>query len=323
MHARPIRRVLLCTALAVTMLTGCGAPGVPGSGAEEGEPGGAVTDEQAAAILQRVLEADVAARSGAADAEGQVSATYAGEGHRAAKAATQLIAAGVQPKSAGPPTDVKVLANSRGVSYPRFIVGASAPGAKQLPVVHLLVATNPGKPYRLAMSAQMLPGAQINAFPSRAEGAKVVTDGSDMSIKPVDLLKAYADGLAGKESQLYEKDTFLEQILAGVEKQQQALKGKAEFQQTHQVMPDPVVALREANGDTLVLGAIERTSNFTIKPGSQLETNAFFKAFAPKRSFVVQQMRFHADQFVVFAVPKQGKARLVAATEQMVEASGY
>ena len=75
--------------------------------------------------------------------------------------------------------------------------------------------------------------------------------------------------------------------------------------------------------DTLVLGAIERVSDYAIKPGQQMQPTPIFSALVPGRSVLVQQVRTQVSQFVVFTVPAQGKARLVAATEQVSGASGY
>lgn len=325
MNLRRTRRAAACTALALA-LAGCGAPGLPGSGGGTApEIGAAVTDEQSARILDRVLTESRSVYSGEGDAAGQVPKTFAGEGARAALAAVQLVSAGVQGKAGAAPGDVKVLTTSRGDAYPRHIVGASTPAGAQLPQIHLISAKDAKTPYRLALSAQVLPGAAISAFPAPDQGAQVVTDGSDMAIKPVDLLKSYAKGLTegAKGDVPYESDTFFDQVRQRAEEQAKAVAGQADFTQTNQVMPDPVVAVREANGDTLVFGAIERTSDYAIKAGQQMAPTPIFSAFVPGRSVLVQQVRTQAVQFLVFVVPKSGKAHLVAATEQVVGASGY
>lgn len=322
-----LRRTGLAALLAAALagpLAACGAPGLPLAGAPSDDPGAAVTEDQAVRVLNRVLAEDAQVRSGQPGALTSLPGTYAGEGLVAARAAVQLIAAGVQPKVAGPPTDSKVLATSRGTDYPRYLLGGSTAAGDQLPVLHLLVATKPDTPYRLTLSAQLLPGAQISAFPDRDAGTEVVTDGADMALKPVDLLRAYAEGLATKKPDApYEPDTFAEQVRSRAEEAKQAVAGQADFTQSFQVRPDPVVALRQLNGDTLVLGAIERVSDYAIKPGQQMQPTPIFSALVPGRSVLVQQVRTQVAQFLAFTVPKQGKARLVAATEQVSGASGH
>lgn len=324
---RPRRSGLLAVGLAAalaTSLAGCGAPGMPGAGGPQDDPGAAVTEDQATRVLQRVLADDAAARSGKPGAASSLASTYAGEGLVAAKAAVQFIAAGVTSPASGVPTDIKVLSTSRGTDYPRYILGASTAPNAQLPVVHLLVATKPDTPYRLTLNAQMLPGAQINAFPGLGDGARVVTNGAAMDLKPADLPQSYAEGLAApKDDAPYESDTFAEQVHSRAEAAKKAVASQADFTQTFQVRPDPVVAFRELNGDTLVLGAIERVSDYLIKPGQQMQPTPYFSALVPNRTVLVQQVRTQVSQSLIFTVPKQGKARLVAATEQITGASGY
>lgn len=310
--------------LAAVAVSGCGAPGLPGAAGPGNDPGAAVTDDQAIRVLTRVLEEDAKARSGQAGAGTSLPSIYAGEGLVAAKAAVQLIAAGVQSTSEGTPLDIKVLTTSRGTAYPRYILGASRTPSAQLPTVHLAVATKPDTPYRLTFSAQMLPGGQINTFPPRDEGAQVVTDGADMALKPTQLLTAYAQGLTtAKPDAPYEPDIFAEQVLSRADAAQKEVAEQADFTQTFQVRPDPVVALRELNGHTLVLGAIERVSEYAIKPGQQMAPTPIFSSLVPGRSVLVQQVRTQVSQFLVFTVPTEGKARLIAATEQVSGASGY
>lgn len=275
-------------------------------------------------VLRRVMTEDSTARSGKPGAGSSLASTYAGEGLVAAKAAVQFIAAGVSSPSAGAPSGLQVLATSRGTDYPRYLLGDSTPAGAQLPQLHLLVATKADVPYRLAFTAQLLPGASINAFPAPDDGTPVVTDGADMTLKPVDLLKAYAEGLAQpKPDAPYEPDTFADQVLSRAEAARVDVATQADFTQTFQVRPDPIVALREQNGDTLVLGTIERISEYTIKPGQQMQPTPYFSALVPNRTILVQQVRTQVSQFLAFVVPKEGKARLVAATEQVTGASGY
>lgn len=316
-------RAVAALAALVLPLGACGLPGV-GAPGQAPAAGGVVTQEQSARILERVLKADTALRSGDSAAANAIMSTYAGEGTRAAKATALLISKGVMAKATSSPKNLTVLANSRGTGYPRYLVGASQEDGQALPMIYLLVATNAAVPYRYTLSAQALPGAQITAFPSAQEGSLVVTDGSDMPVKPLDLLQAYSKGLSVPSPQApYEPDVFSEQVRVHAADMRASVAPIADFAQTNQVLPDPIVALRQSDGGTLVFGAIERTSNYAIKDGSSMLPNALFSAFVPGQTALVQQARTTTVQFLVFSVPKQGKARLVAATEMMVSATGY
>lgn len=320
------RGIALAGALAASALAlaGCGVPGFVGSPGSPGDVGGVVTGEQADRIAHRVLTQDATIRSGIADAETRISGTYAGEGARAARGSVLLVSKGVLPKASTELRDVQVLANSRGVDYPRYLVASSTPTPGGLPWVHLLVATNAQTPYRLAMSAQVLPGAQINAFPGAADGTAVVSDGVGYQTNPVDLLRLYAEGLTTeREDAPYDADEFAGQVRTRAAAQQREYAAEADISVTHQLEPDPYVALEQLNGEALVFGTIMRTSDYAIKAGQQMAPTAIFSAFVPGRTALVQQARTATAQFLVFSLPKEGKAHLVAATEMVVGASGY
>lgn len=320
------RRTAVAGALAAAALAlaGCGVPGFVGSVGSPENVGGVVTGEQADRIAHRVLSQDATIRSGIADAETRISGTYAGEGARAARGSVLLVSKGVIPKASTELHDVQVLANSRGAGYPRYLVVSSTPTPGGLPWVHLLVATNAQTPYRLAMSGQVLPGAQINAFPAAADGTAVVSDGAGYQTNPVDLLRAYAEGLTtARDDAPYEADQFADQVRTRAAAHQREYAAEADISITHQVEPDPYVALEQLNGDALVFGTIMRTSDYAIKEGQQMAPTAIFSAFVPGRNALVQQARTATAQFLVLSLPKEGRAHLVAATEMVVGASGY
>lgn len=322
----PRRRTALAGALAASVLAlaGCGVPGFVGTLGSSGDLGGVVTGEQADRIAHRVLGQDAAIRSGIADAESRISGTYAGAGARAARGSVLLVSKGVLPKASTDLLEVQVLANSRGADYPRYLVASSTPQPGGLPWVHLLVATNAQTPYRLAMSAQVLPGAQISAFPGTADGTPVVSEGAGYQTNPVDLLRSYAEGLTTPNAEApYDADQFSDQVRTRAEAHQREYATEADISVTHQVEPDPYVALQQLNGDALVFGTIMRTSDYAIKEGQQMAPTAIFSAFVPGRSALVQQARTDTAQFLVFSLPQEGRAHLVAAAEMVVGASGY
>ncbi|MEP7159599.1 MAG: hypothetical protein ABI746_00705 [Dermatophilaceae bacterium] len=316
--------VIVTAVLAGALAAGCGAPGVPRAGGGPAADGGVVTGEQADRIVRRVLEADAQLRSGAPGSETQITATYAGEGARAARGLALLIAKGSASKASPELGEVQVLANSQGSGYPRYLVGSSKPTADGLPWISLLVATNAQTPYRLTLTAQVLPGAKINAFPATADGSSVVTESDAYATQPVTLFTEYANGLTAKQDNPpYEPDVFADQVLSRARTTQESVAADADFTQSNQVDSDPFVALRQLNGDALVFGAIERTSDYAIKAGKQMPPTSIFSAFVPGRTALVQQARTTTAQFLVFSLPREGKAHLVAAAEVVVGASGY
>ncbi len=316
--------VVVAAVLAGSLTAGCGAPGVPRVGNDAAGDGGVVTGGQADRIVRRVLEADAQLRSGAPGSETQIPATYAGEGARAARGLALLIAKGSAPKASPEVGEVQVLANSQGSGYPRYLVGSSKPSADGLPWIYLLVATNAKTPYRLALTAQVLPGAKINAFPATVDGSAVVTESDAYETQPVALFTEYAKGLTAKaDNPPYDPDIFADQVLSRARATQESVAADADFTQSNQVDSDPFVALRQLNGDALVFGTIERTSDYAIKSGKQMPPAPIFSAFVPGRTALVQQARTTTAQFLVFSLPREGKAHVVAAAEVVVGASGY
>jgi hypothetical protein len=99
---------------------------------------------------------------------------------------------------------------------------------------------------------------------------------------------------------------------------------QATFSQVHKVIPSSVYAVRQASGDALVFGVIERTDSFGVKEGQHVKTAAN-KAFVllTGKKLVTRSASITTLEFVVFAVPRStGQATLIAAREQIVAGSG-
>jgi len=103
-----------------------------------------------------------------------------------------------------------------------------------------------------------------------------------------------------------------------------AVAGQARFSQVHKVVPTSVYAVRQANGDALVFGVLERVDTFAVKRGQAVNTSAnkeFVLLTGKKR--ITRRATITTLDFVVFVVPRSsGRATLVAASEQVVAGSG-
>ena len=83
-------------------------------------------------------------------------------------------------------------------------------------------------------------------------------------------------------------------------------------------------AVRQASGDDLAFGVLQRTDSFAVKPGQAINTVADkeFVALSGKKLVATSASRTTLE-FVVFTVPtSKGKPTLVAASEQLVAGSG-
>ena len=315
-------------------LAGCGAaPAVLGiHGPPKANAASApLTVDQAKRILTRDFTAALQGETttGAA-AQAALRTAYSGDALRAAKARVKLAA--VQPAGADSPLlapqQPRLLAVSRGFGYPRVMVAQTVAAKGSLPILHLLTSPDAATPYRISASATMLPLSTVKPFDPLRQGSPLVTDGSALAVSGIELLKAYAAGMAFPAKVVtnppFAADTKAAQVRAGAAEVAKAVASQASFTRDNKVVPNSVYAVRQANGDALVFGVIERTDSFAVKSGQAINTiaNKAFVLLSGKKK-VTKSASITTVEFVVFSVPREtGRATLVAASEQVVAGSG-
>lgn len=315
-------------------LTGCGAANsVLGIHAPPKVNPSAVplTPDQARAILTRDF---TAAQQGDTTTDKTLRdvlrTAYTDEGLRAANARVKL--AKVQPTGAVSPllapNEPRLLAVPRGFGYPRVLLAQTVASEGPLPILYLLTSPDAATPYRIGASATMLLSTSLKPFDSLAKGSPLVTDGTELTVAPDALLGAYAAGMAfpakASANPPFAADVFSGQVRAKAASVAKAVAAQATFSQTHKVVPQSVYAVRQAGGDALVFGVIERTDSFAVKTGQAVNTaeNKEFVLLTGKKR-VTKSASITRLEFVVFAVPRSsGQATLVAASEQVVAGSG-
>ena len=286
--------------------------------------------DQAKRILTRAFTAaylgETTTGAGAAAA---LRTAYTGQGLRGVGGRVKL--ARVQPAVATLPLLAprpKLLAVSRGYGFPRFIVAQTVASEGGLPILHLLTSPDAATPYRISMSVDMVPPATVKPFDPPSQGSPLVTKGTGLAVAPGTLLNLYAARMAFPARSVpkppFAADSFAGQLRAGAAAVAKAVASQATFTQVHKVVPNSVYAVRQASGDALVFGVMERTDSFAVKKGQQVKTvaNKAFVLLTGKKS-VTKSASITTLEFVVFAVPRStGKATLVAAREQIVAGSG-
>jgi hypothetical protein len=323
--------VLLVTVMCVT---GCGAGhallGI--HQAPHANPTAApLTVDQAERILARAFTAAYQGEgtTGAAASAAQETA-YTGEGLRAEIARVRLDR--VQPAAARSsllaPQRPQLLAVSRGFGFPRFILAQTVAFEGSLPTLHLLTCPDAATPYRIAMSAEMVPPATVGSFDPLSQGSPLVNGGSGLAVAPSALLKAYASGMAFPAKPVisppFASDSFFSQVRAGAAGVAKAVAAQAIFSQVHKVVANAAYAVRQASGGALVFGVIQRTDSFAVKPRQIVNTvaNKAFVLMTGKKT-LTKAASLTTLEFLVFAVPRAtGQATLVAAREQVVAGSG-
>lgn len=329
------RAVALSVASLVSgaFLTGCGAAhtvlGIhePPNANSAAAP---LNVDQANNILNRAFTAvqQVEVTTGAA-AQAAARTAYTSEGLRAANARIKL--AKLRPTVADSPLVAPkqpLLAVSRGFGYPRVIITQTVASEGSLPILHLLTSPNAATPYRIRVSATMLPDSSVKRFDPLHRGSPLVTDTKGLAVAPAALLNAFAVRMAfpakAAANPPFAADPFSVQVRAKAAGVAKSVATQATFSQVHKVIPSSVHAVRQASGDALVFGVIERTESFTVKSGQSVNTaaNKEFALLSGKKR-VTKVASITTLEFVVFAVPRSsGQARLVAATEQVVAGSG-
>lgn len=318
----------------VTSVTGCGAAR-SALGIHEAPTANPASVPLSVDQAKRILTRDFTAAqqgettTGAAAQSAQKTA-YTGEGLRAANARVKL--AEVQPTTADSPLlapqQPRLLAVSRGFGFPRVIVAQTVASKGSLPILHLLTSPDAATPYRISASATMLLASSVKPFDALAKGSPLVADGTGLAVAPTALLSSYAVGMAFPAKAVsnppFAADPFSAQVRAKAAGAAKAVAAQATFSQVHKVVPGSVYAVRQASGDALVFGVIERTESFAVKSGQTVNTaeNKEFALLSGKKK-VTRSASITTLEFVVFAVPRSsGQATMVAASEQVVAGSG-
>lgn len=320
----------------VTAVSGCGATNAL-LGIHQGPKATAasvpLTVEQAKKVLSRTFTAAYLGETSpdAAVSGAQLRTAYTNEGLRGVTGRIKL--ASVQPAVTSSPLQAphpKLLAVSRGFGFPRFILAQTVAPAG-LPTLHLLTSPDVATPYRISMSVEMVPPATVKPFDPVAKGSPLLAnDGatSGLAVAPNALLNFYAEDMRFPTKPLprppFAADSFSGQLQAGAAGVAKAVETQAGFAQAHNVVPSSVHSVRQANGDGLVFGVIERTDSFAVRKGQSVNT-AGNKAFVllTGKALVTKSASITTLEFVVFAVPRStGQATLVGAREQIVDGSG-
>lgn len=291
---------------------------------------GALQSSQAQAIAARVID-DAQRAAAATGPEGDAlrAAAFTGDALAAAQADAKL-ASTTTPDSrssrALTPTRPVVLAVSRGLAYPRSMVVQTTRVKSGLPVLYLLTTPDVRTPYRIAVSAPMLPSASVKAFDPVAQGSPPLGDGSGLAVTPQALVEAYAASLAfppppPPSNPPFAPDSFAAGVRASASSQSQGLNGVGTFSQQH--TPKGVAGgLRVGAGKgALVFTVLERQDTLRNTSQGTLTPSAQFTALTGLTT-VKAQATLRTLEFVVFFVPDAGQAVAVAAEEHLVSATG-
>jgi len=223
-----------------------------------------VSLDQARSILSRVFTAAGQSESatGAAARAAQQTA-YTGEGLRAVRARVRL----ARTRTTSEPSPLlaqqqpTVLALSRGLGFPRFILAQSVRTKGGLPVLHLLTSPDAATPYRISESAEMMPLAVVKPFGSLSDGSPLAGAGTGLAVSPATLLDLYARQMdfprKAAANLPWAEDSFSNQVRARAAAVAHDVATQARFAQAHRVVKGSVYAVRQPGGSALVFGPQE------------------------------------------------------------------
>ena len=297
-----------------------------------------LTVDQAKRILSRTFTAaHLGETTTGAASRADLRTAYTSEGLRGVAGRIKL--ASVQPAVATSPLlapHPKLLAVSRGFGFPRFIVAQTVAPDGGLPILHLLISPDAATPYRISMSAEMVPPATVKPFDRLSSGSPLVTNSTGplvtartgLAVAPTTLMNLYAAQMAFPAKAVpkppFVADSFSGQVQAGAAGVAKGVASQATFSQVHKVAPNSVYAVRQASGDALVFGVLVRTDSFAVKADQNVNTvaNKEFVLLTGKK-LITKAATMTTLEFVIFAVPQTtGQATLIAAREQIVAGSG-
>lgn len=285
-----------------------------------------LSPEQAEQIATRVLtQASAANMATGAEAKSLRAASLTGSALTVATASDQL---GPTPTNANPvtrPAQPRVLAISRGPSWPRVIL-VQTTDASGSSVLDLLTSADPQTPFRLSASATMQSGATIPALDTLTDGSPLSVDSAKLAVDPAHLVSEYAASVgfpkATATGDVSTSDPFSTGVRANAVAQAKSFGDLATLTRTHKPHPEDLVTIGLRGGGALVFALLERNDDITLKSaGKSLTPSAAFQKLVGKKT-LTQSAELKSYETVVFTLPVKGQASVVAVQETLVSAKG-
>ncbi|WP_022924373.1 hypothetical protein [Serinicoccus marinus] len=294
---------------------------------------GAVSLEDAEEAATEVLTQRVRADQGdGEDVEEAQEASMAGTALRAHRAADRLEGVEGEPAEVDleeNPVEPTVLAISRDdEETPAYLLVQTVP-EEGAPRLHLMTSdSGETEDFRITWEASMLPGTQVPTFDGRASGSPVLREGQgELTMPPRDLLKsvgAYTEWPQPEETPDYRTHGYAPAVRDAAQTQAAELDGQAELREKNWLVSDDVTTLLFEDGTGFVMGSLLRDTQFVVNPGTELTTSDAFRAFQDTE-VLTSQATLRTSVFIAMRAPSEDvefKPEMIAATEQLVDASG-
>lgn len=195
------------------------------------------------------------------------------------------------------------------------------------PVLHLMTSPAGTEDFRITWSAQMLPGTDVGTFDRRSLGSPVVRDDAQadgLVQAPNSVLEELAESInypATGQTEVLTND-YAPQVRKAAATQAQDVSAQADFTESNSLSDSPVSTLLREDGSAITFAVLDRASTFEIKSGMELTAPEAFVALAGAES-LSERATLDNQVFVAMVIPATcGSPEMIAATEQMVGASG-
>ncbi|EWT02270.1 hypothetical protein N865_06675 [Intrasporangium oryzae NRRL B-24470] len=319
------RRGLAALLLGVTLLSACTGNADEGDVAESTP---AVAPSAAQAQADSVVAAAVTARNDITPAgEAARQKAFAGAALESANAwAKTLPGRTAADKAANElsTTGAKVLGISRSTDLPQQILVQTTLVKSGAPVLVLLTTSKAGTPFKVAALVPVLPGARVDALDPLSEGSGAIGSGKGLVATPDAVVKAYADSVKYPDpvsSPLLDTDKWTQQLVQSARAQGEALKVQGTFTQTHD--PKAILGgLRLKGGDgAIVFADLVRSDAIALRTPAKLTPSKDLTLLTGIKQ-ITTEADLTTNEIIAFVIPTTGKARIVAATDQLVAGTG-
>ncbi|MEO7132015.1 MAG: hypothetical protein ABIZ07_11625 [Dermatophilaceae bacterium] len=222
------------------------------------------------------------------------------------------------------PEDAKVLAVSRGPQYPHLILVQTTLKQTSDAVLVLIASEQAGDDFKVAAVTPLLPGATVDALDPVELGSARLGDGSGLAATPDQVVTAFAQSVKYPDpvaTQLLDADSLSEQLRKSATDQAAALGSAAVYTQTH--TPGGVLGgfrLKGGNG-ALVFANLVRDEAIAWQSPTKLTPGKDFTALTGIKA-ITSEAKLTSNEILAIVIPASGKARVVAASDQLVAGSG-
>lgn len=308
-------------------LGGCGVgtslAGVHDAPAEKSD-GASVSSDTASEVSERVVtDAVGVSRASGKTHDAERKKVLSGPALREVQAA--VVSRDKTSRTGKEVKGLKVLAVSRGTSWPRAVLSTSQ--TKDVQYLHVLVSESADQPYTLFADVPMAAGASVPALAPLDEGTPVKLSEAPSKDAP-SVADSWAKGVAFPAAKKAPKDVsvsdgFSAALKKNAKKTDKELGKLADYQQNQAIAKGETIEFQLAGGGSLTFLPMTRTDTITATAKlKELKIEQAALKHVLDASTVKKSLSIKHAETVAFVAPAEGKARVVGASDVLHSAKG-